>query len=82
MHYTLDPGVHFVGADPKIIRRSQWTSAYLPASLAPVGDAQLLVGDAMSSMSLVGANVDSDLLTVAKVSRRCDPMWTLGRARS
>lgn len=49
------------------MRRSQWASAYLPASLTPVGESLLLVGDAMSSLALIKPNLDSELLTVAKV---------------
>lgn len=57
-----------MGSDHQLTKSATWGSAYMPASLAPIdGGDRLLVGDAMSSMSIVDVGQES-LSTVAKVS--------------
>lgn len=64
---TIRPGSPAPNLTIDLAMRSQWTSAYLPASLAPVGETGLLVGDAMSSLAILDMTSDSGLHTVAKV---------------
>lgn len=63
---TIRPGSPPPNLTIDLAMRSQWTSAYLPASLAPVGETGLLVGDAMSSLAILDMTSDSGLHTVAK----------------
>jgi DNA damage-binding protein 1 len=61
-----------VGSDHQLTKSAIWGSAYMPASLAPIDSgARLLVGDAMSSMSVVDVG-DESLRTIAKDAR---PLW-------
>lgn len=55
-----------VSTDHQLSKSAVWGSAYMPATLAPIGGDRLLVGDAMSSMSVVEAG-EKTLRTVAKV---------------
>lgn len=56
-----------ISPDHQLSKSAVWGSAYMPATLAPLGGNKLLVGDAMSSMSVVEVG-EKSLRTVAKVS--------------
>lgn len=47
---------------------SDWSSAYLPCSLYVQEGGRIVIGDAMSSFTLIEVDSDGQLQTVAKVS--------------